>query len=91
MNIDATRAAVRPAVMCDDLFTAISLMERSADLPEGSFVAGRFPEMSWRLSLSWAAFFEPADRAESLKHWLIVERRWPMLKINGREISQVPG
>jgi hypothetical protein len=47
--------------------------------------------MSWRIALEWEAFYEPADRAESLRYWLIVERLWPMLKINSKEISQVPG
>jgi hypothetical protein len=91
MNIEAIRAAVRPAVLSDDLFEACALMERAAGIAEGSFVAGRLPEMSWRIALEWAAFYEPADRAESLRYWLIVERLWPMLKINSKEISQVPG
>jgi hypothetical protein len=91
MNLDAIRAAVRPAVTCDDLFEACRIMERAADLPEGSIVAGRFREMSWRLDLYWGAFFEPADRAESLKHWLIIERRWPSITIKTERISPAPG
>lgn len=91
MNIDAIRAAIRPAVLSDDLFTSIAIVERAAGLPEGTFIAGRFPEMAWHLALSWAAFFEPEDRAESLRYWLIAERLWPTLKINSKEIHEVPG
>jgi hypothetical protein len=90
MNIDAIRAAVRPAVKCDDFFEACRIMEKAAGIEE-PFVTRRFPEMSCHLALYWAAFFEIADRGESLKHWLIVERLWPRIKINGKEISQVPG
>jgi hypothetical protein len=90
MNIDAIRAAVRPAVKCDDFFEACRIMEKAAGIEE-PFVVRRFEEMAWRLALYWEAFFEPEDRASSLKHWLIVEGMWPTIKINGKEISQVPG
>jgi hypothetical protein len=89
VNIDAIRAAIRPAIKCDDFFEACRIMEKAADIEE-PFVVRRFEEMAWRLAFYWEAFYEPADRAESIKHWLIVERRWPTLKIN-KEISQVPG
>ena len=51
------------------------------------FVVRRFEEMSSRLVL----VYEVEDRAESLRYCLIVERMAPILKINGKEISQVPG
>jgi hypothetical protein len=90
MNIEAIRAAVRPAVLSDDLFEACRIMETAAGIEE-PFVVRRFPEMAWHIELKWAAFYEPEDRAASLRHWLIVERMWPMLKINTKEILQVPG
>jgi hypothetical protein len=90
MNLDAIRAAVRLAVLCDDLAVACSLVERAAGL--GPFLPRQTTEMSDRLAIHWELFYEPADRAESLKHWLAVERMWPTLKIGiTKEISQVPG
>jgi hypothetical protein len=90
MNIDAIRAAVRPAVLSDDMFEACRIMEKAAGIDE-PLVARRFEEMSCHLALYWGAFFEIADRGESLKHWLVVERLWPRIKINGKEISRAPG
>jgi len=90
MNIEAIRAAVRPAVKCDDFFEACRIMEKAAGIEE-PFVVQRFEEMAWYIAFKWAAFYEREDRAESLRYWLIVERMWPTLKINGKEISQVPG
>jgi hypothetical protein len=89
MNIEAIRAAVRPAVKCDDFFEACRIMEKAAGIEE-PFVARRFEQMASKIAMMWLVY-EPADRAESLRYWLIVERMWPMLKINGKEILQVPG
>jgi hypothetical protein len=89
MNIESIRAAVRPAVKCDDFFEACRIMEKAAGIEE-PFVARRFEEMSSKLAMMWLVY-EIEDRAESLRFWLIVERMWPMLKINSKEISQVPG
>jgi hypothetical protein len=84
MDLDAIRTAIRPAVLSDDMAEACHIMERAADLPEGSLVAGRFEQMSAKLALTWELFREIEDRAESLRHWLIVERLWPNIKI-GKE------
>jgi len=89
MNIDAIRAAIRPAVLSDDLFEACRIMERAAGIDE-PFVVRRFPEMAWHIELKWAAFYEPEDRAESLRYWLIVERLWLTIKINSERISPAP-
>jgi len=88
-DLDAIRAAFRLAVQSDDLFVACALMERAVGL--GPFLPRQFPEMASRLAFHWELFYGPADRAESLRYWLVAERLWPMLKINGKEISQVPG
>ena len=90
MNIDAIRAAIRPAILTDDLFEACRIMETAAGIEE-PLLPRQFPEMASRLAIHWELFYEPADRAESLRYWLIVERLWPMLEINGKEIPQVPG
>ena len=87
-NLEAIRAAVRPAVKCDDFFEACRIMEKAAGIEE-PFVARRFEEMSSRLAIMWF-MYEPTDRAESLRHWLIVDRMWPTIKINSERISQVP-
>jgi hypothetical protein len=89
MNIEAIRAAIRPAVLSDDFFEACGIMETAAGIEE-PFVVRRFEEMSSRLAMMWLVY-EIDDRAESLRYWLAVERMWPMLKINRKEISQVPG
>ena len=90
MNIEAIRAAIRPAVLSDDLFEACRIMERAAGIEE-PFVVRRFEDMAARIAGMWLVY-EIEDRAESLRHWLIAERRWPALKIgNSKEISQVPG
>ncbi len=57
MNIEAIRAAVRPAGR---------IMEKAAGIEE-PFVVRRFEEMAWHIAFKWAAFYEPEDRAESLR------------------------
>lgn len=90
MNLDAIRAAVRPTVKCEDFFEACAIMEKAAGIEP--FVARRFPEMAFHLALYWGAFFEIEDRAESIRHWLIVENMWSQGRIIiNKEISQVPG
>src|SRR5258707_9656122 len=89
MNIDDIRAAIRPAVLSDDFFEACRIMEKAAGIEE-PFVARRFEQMASKIAMMWLVY-EPADRAESLRYWLAVERMWPMLKINSKEISQVTG
>ena len=82
MNIDDIRAAIRPAVLSDDFFEACRIMEKAAGIEE-PFVARRFEQMASKIAMMWLVY-EPADRAESLRYWLAVERMWPMLKI-GKE------
>jgi hypothetical protein len=90
MNIDAIRAAIRPAVLSDDLFEACRIMERAAGIEE-PFVVRRFEDMAARIAGMWLVY-DIEDRAENLRYWLIAERLWPALKIgNSKEISQVPG
>ena len=72
MNIDAIRAAIRPAVLSEDFFESCTIMEQAAGIEP--FVARRFPEMATRLAMMWLVF-EIEDRAESLRHRLIIERR----------------
>src|SRR5258708_5223421 len=78
MNLDTvTDTDIADAAAMDDLAGACRLAERAAGIAEGSFVAGRFPEMSTGLAVVWAAFYDPVDRAESIRHWLVIERLWP--------------
>ena len=88
MNLAAIRAAVRPAVSSDDFFEACRIMEKAAGMEE-PFVVRRFPEMASRLAVIWPVY-PIEDRAESLRHWLVVDRMWPTIKINSERISQVP-
>jgi hypothetical protein len=89
-DLNAIRAAIRPAVLTDDLFEACRIMETAAGIEE-PLLPRLLPQMSSKLAIIWELFYEPEDRAESLRYWLVAERLWPMLKINGKEISQVPG
>jgi hypothetical protein len=66
------------------------IMETAAGIEE-PLLPRLLPQMSSKLAIIWELFYEPEDRAESLRYWLVAERLWPMLKINGKEISQVPG
>jgi hypothetical protein len=72
MNLDAIRAAIRPAVLSEDFFESCAIMEQAVGIEP--FVARRFPEMAIWLAIMWQVF-EIEDRAESLRHWLIIERR----------------
>jgi len=65
-------------------------MEKAADLPAGSFVAGRYPDMSDKLALAWWVMDTIEQKAESLKHWLVIEQMWPTIKINSKRIPEAP-
>jgi hypothetical protein len=89
MNLAAISNAIEPAVRSDDLFEACRIMDAAAGLTE-PFVARRFERMSIHLATAWYVFDKIEDRAESLKHWLIVEQIFPTIKINSKRIPQAP-
>jgi hypothetical protein len=89
-DLNAIRAAFRAAVLSDDMAVACRIMERAAGIEE-PLVVRRFPEMAWYIAFQWTTFYEPEDRAASLKHWLAAERLWPTIKIKSERIFQVPG
>jgi hypothetical protein len=43
MNLNAIRAAVRPAVLSDDLFEACRIMEKPAGIPRRQFCRRAIP------------------------------------------------
>src|SRR5258708_5497151 len=78
MNLDTvTETDIADAAAMDSLADACAAIETAAGLPAGSMIA----QHMLGLQIDWYAFKLPADRIESISHWLTVERLWPAVKI----------